>query len=207
MGYYLCVQCAARLPVLQGPLCPHCGQPQSSGILCPSCAAKPSAMSSIRSTFRFEGAVRQAIHELKYRNLRAIAPTLATYLVAHLSQGTDVHDVVVPVPLHPQRMRLRGYNQAELLAREIGTAQGLLVSACSLRRTRAGASQARTSDMRERQRNVVDAFTCTDASISGKRILLIDDVCTTGATLEACAAALRAAGASDVSGLTVAREV
>jgi competence protein ComFC len=207
IGEYLCVECSARLPVLHGPLCPHCGQPQSSGIICPSCAGKPSALSSVRSVFRFEGTVRHAIHELKYRNLRAIAPTLATYLTEHVSTLTTTYDVVIPVPLHPKRLNRRGYNQAELLAREIAEARGVSLSASALRRTRAGESQARTGSMSERHQNVMGAFACTDTSMSGKQVLLIDDVCTTGATLEACAAALRAAGASTVSGLTVAREV
>ena len=151
--------------------------------------------------------MRHAIHELKYHNLRAIAPTLAAYLVAYASETNTVCDLIVPVPLHPQRKHRRGYNQAQLLAHEIGEATGMPLSIRSLRRTKAGTSQARTGSMSERRRNVADAFSCTDASISGKRILLIDDVCTTGATLEACAVALCAAGASDVSGLTVAREV
>ena len=207
IGEYICVECSAHLPVLHGPLCPHCGQPQSSVIICPSCAGKPSALSSVRSVFRFEGAVRHAIHELKYRNLRAIAPTLAAYLAEHLSTLTTTYDVVIPVPLHPKRLNRRGYNQAELLAREVAETRGMSLSASALRRTKAGESQARTGSISERLHNVVDAFSCTDTSISGKRILLIDDVCTTGATLEACAAALSAAGASQISGLTVAREV
>jgi len=151
--------------------------------------------------------VRHAIHELKYRNLRAIAPTLAAYLAEHLSTLTTTYDVVIPVPLHPKRLNRRGYNQAELLAREVAETRGMSLSASALRRTKAGESQARTGSISERLHNVVDAFSCTDTSISGKRILLIDDVCTTGATLEACAAALSAAGASQISGLTVAREV
>ena len=207
IGDYICVTCAAHMPLLHGPICPHCGQPQASGILCPLCAGQLSSISSIRSVFRFEGIVRAAIHELKYRNLRAIVPTLAAYLGAYALENGTLADFVVPVPLHPQRQRRRGYNQAELLARELGYAQGTPAAVSSLKRTGGGASQVRTGSMSERRRNVADAFTCMDASFSGKRILLVDDVCTTGATLEACAVALRAAGASDVYGLTVAREV
>lgn len=207
IGDYICARCAAHLPVLDGPLCPRCGQPQVSGMLCPSCAAKLSPVSSIRSVFRFDGAVRNAVHELKYHNLRAIAPTLAAYLTEYARQREVVADVIVPVPLHPQRLRRRGYNQSGLLARALAESLATPVFMNSLKRSGVQASQARTSTMTERLRNVAGAFTCADASFSDKRILLIDDVCTTGATLEACAVALRAAGASDVFGLTVAREV
>ena len=207
IGDYICARCAVHLPVLEGPLCPRCGQPQTSEILCPSCAAKLSPVSSIRSVFRFEGVVRNAVYELKYHNLRAIAPTLAAYLTEYARQREVVADVIVPVPLHPQRRRRRGYNQSELLARALAQSLAAPVSINSLKRTGGQASQVRTRSMAERLRNVADAFTCTDASFSDKRILLIDDVCTTGATLEACAVALRSAGASDVLGLTVAREV
>ena len=158
IGEYICVDCAAHLQFLHGPLCPRCGQPQSSGMLCPSCAACESTISSVRSVFRFEGVVRHAIHELKYHNLRAIAPTLAAYLVAYASETNTVCDLIVPVPLHPQRKHRRGYNQAELLAHEIGEATGMPLSIRSLRRTKAGTSQARTGSMSERWRNVADAF-------------------------------------------------
>ena len=207
IGEYICAECAAHLPFLYGPLCPHCGQPQASGMLCSSCASTLSSLSSVRSIFRFEGTVRNAVHALKYHNLRAIAPTLAANLAGDATEITAMADLLVPVPLHPQRERLRGYNQSELLAREVGVVTGVPLSARSLRRNKASVSQARSRNLEERRRNVADAFTCADESVSDKRILLIDDVCTTGATLEACAAALRAAGASAVSGLTVAREV
>ncbi len=151
--------------------------------------------------------MRSAIHDLKYHNLRAIAPILAGYLVGFVTEMNATYDLIVPVPLHPQRQLQRGFNQAELLARRIGMATSIPVSARSVRRVKKGASQARSGSINERRNNVSGAFICTDASVSGKRILLIDDVCTTGATLEACALALRTAGATDVSGLTVAREV
>lgn len=207
IGDFICARCARTLPFLNGPICPRCGQPQASGMLCPSCAALPGAASSIRSVFRFEGIVRSAIHELKYRNLRAIAPTLSTYLATYASDHGMSADVIVPIPLHPARRRRRGYNQAELLARGISEVLNIPVAAGAVTRRGEQTSQVRTRDVEERRRNVASAFTCTDESFSGKRILMVDDVCTTGATLEACAAALRASGALDVCGLTVAREV
>jgi ComF family protein len=203
----VCPACSARLPWLDGPLCPHCGQPQASGILCPSCASRTSSIAAIRSVFRFEGVARVAVHELKYRNVRAIAPTLASYLVGYRMDGIFEPDVLVPVPMHPRRQRRRGYNQSELLARNLGRARGLPVDTSSLKRIDAGRSQVRAASSRERRLNVTEAFACAKASFSDKRVLLVDDVCTTGATLEACAVALRVAGAMQVVGLTVAREI
>jgi len=115
--------------------------------------------------------------------------------------------MIVPVPLHPSRRRRRGYNQAELLAVALGRELGTPVNPGALVRTGGETSQARTHDVKERRRNVSSAFVCTDESCVDKRILIVDDVCTTGATLEACATALRSAGAAEVFGLTVAREV
>ncbi len=192
---------------LVGPICPRCGQPQISGILCPACAQSSSSVSTIRSVFRFEGTVREAIHELKYRNLRAIAPTLAGFLSSHLSEQSDLPDAIVPVPLHPTSYKRRGYNQAALLAHELGRHHRLPVLPKCLRRTGAGSSQVRTRNVDERRRNVQNAFEYTGRPLEAARITLIDDVCTTGATLEACATALRGAGAIDVNALTVAREV
>lgn len=207
IGSYLCDRCRARLSVLSGPLCPHCGRPQPSGILCPSCARGHFAISAIRSVFRFDGVARRAIIELKYHNLRAIAPTLSAYLAARLRDEDFAPELIVPVPLHPKRLRRRGYNQSALLARELGVLRGICVSEHSLTRTRDGDSQVRTRTAEARRDNVAGAFACTDAAVSGKRILVVDDVCTTGATLEACASVLRDAGSTEVRGLTVAREV
>jgi len=157
--------------------------------------------------FRFDGVARRAIIELKYHNLRAIAPTLSAYLAARLRDEDFEPELIVPVPLHPKRLRRRGYNQSALLARELGVLRGIGVSERSLTRTRDSDSQVRTRTAEARKDNVAGAFACTDAAVSGKRILVVDDVCTTGATLEACASALRDAGSTEVRGLTVAREV
>ncbi len=203
----MCAHCESQLPWIFPPLCPRCGRPQASGILCPTCAQTTSAISVIRSPLRFEGVARRAIHELKYRNLRAIAPTLATYIVRNLRDAGYEPDIIVPVPLHPRRARRRGYNQSFLLAREVAKETCTPVSADALARVKEGASQVHTTSIEERRQNVSGAFACNEATVSGKRILVIDDVCTTGATLESCAAALRSAGAFDVWGLTVAREV
>ena len=113
----------------------------------------------------------------------------------------------MPVPLHHKRQRERGYNQSRLLARELGRFTNLPVVDDCLTRRRATPPQTRTSTVDERRSNVADAFACGDQRLREKQVLLIDDVATSGATLNACAAALKAAGATSVWALTLAMEV
>ena len=115
-------------------------------------------------------------------------------------------DAVVPVPLHPKRLRERGYNQAELLAREVAKTLDLPMEANAVERVSHGPPQARSRALEERGASVQGAFEAR-ARVDGRRILLVDDVCTTGATLDACAQALKAGGAACVWGLTFAREL
>jgi ComF family protein len=189
------------------PLCPRCGRPQASGIVCPRCWQRPTEIDGIRSPFRFDEVIRKAIHELKYRNLRAISTRLAELLADYLNENPLPGEALVGVPLHPRRLRERGYNQSGLLARELGKRIGLPVIEDCLIRVKQAQPQVRAADVEERRSNVADAFACRDDSVSGKRIILIDDVCTSGATLESCAAALKSKGATSVWGLTLAMEI
>ena len=189
------------------PFCPRCGRPQASGIVCPGCWQRPTEIDGIRSPFRFDEVIRKAIHELKYRNLRAIAPRLAELLADYLDESPLPREVLVGVPLHPRRLRERGYNQSSLLAKELGKRIGLPVIEDCLIRVKQAQPQVKAVDVEERRRNVADAFVCRDERVKGKRIVLIDDVCTSGATLESCAAALKRKGATSVWGLTLAREI
>ncbi|MBI4233214.1 MAG: ComF family protein [Chloroflexi bacterium] len=152
-----------------------------------------------------EGAIREAVHRLKYSNLRAIAPALAGLLAEHLQAHPVPADLIVPVPLHPRRERQRGFNQAALLAKEAGRRLRLPLVERALARVRDSPPQARSASREERRANVQGAFMARQG-FQGRCVLLVDDVCTTGATLEACAGALRNAGASSIWALTLARE-
>ena len=176
-------------------------------MLCPSCVSWRAELDGIRSPFRFDGVIRQAILEMKYRNLRALAPTLAQLLSDYLMADPIPGEVLVPVPLHPKRLRERGYNQSSLMARELGKLTKLPVVEDCLVRERYTPPQARTATVSERQSNVAHAFICRDQRLRDKQVLLIDDVSTSGATLDACAAALKATFAKSVWGLTLAREI
>ncbi|MBU0704792.1 MAG: ComF family protein [Chloroflexi bacterium] len=144
------------------------------------------------------------MHWLKYRGRTALADPLGGLMAECWMQYPIPADVVVPVPLHADRLRERGYNQAALLAREMARRAGLVMEEQTLTRQRSTSPQTEL-DAKQRRQNVHDAFRCSNDGLAGKQVLLIDDVCTTGATLEACAMALCAGGARGVQALTLAR--
>ncbi len=150
--------------------------------------------------------MRQAIHSLKYGNVKALAAPLAQLMEEYLAGNPLPGDVLISVPLHPRRLRQRGYNQSSLLARELAKLCSLPLAEGLLVRVHNTPPQTGTRSALERQINVANAFSCR-GELEGKDILLIDDVCTSGATLDSCAAALKGAGAASVWGLTLAREV
>jgi len=147
--------------------------------------------------------LREAIHRFKYQNMRGLAEPLGELLASYVVEHSLPASVLVPVPLHPARLAERGYNQAALLAREMGRRLDLPVVENSLLRVRATRQQVGLN-AEERQANVAGAFACRDAQLAGQQVLLIDDVYTTGATLTACGAALAAIGAASIWGLTLA---
>ena len=207
-GNFLCVSCENSLSRIEAPICLKCGRPQTnSGILCSSCANWQADIDGIRSPFQFEGVIRKAVHEFKYNNLHAITGRLARLLSDYLNANLLNYDVVAPVPLHSRRLKERGYNQSALLAKELGRLTGKTVNERSLIRTHYNLPQAKTSNVEQRRQNVVGVFACQNDELRHKHVLLIDDVSTSGATLNACASVLKAAGAKSVWGLTLAREI
>lgn len=206
-GSFICSSCLKSLSRITPPLCPQCGRHQASGLLCPQCVSWHAEIDGIRSPFQFDGVMRQAIHQLKYQNLRALVEPLAILLRDYFDNNFLPADTLVPVPLHPRRIRERGYNQSVLLARELGKLINLPVVVDCLTRRQHTPPQARTPTVEERRTNVSGAFTCRGQWLRDKQVLLIDDVATSGATLDACAAILKAQGATSVWGLVVAREI
>jgi ComF family protein len=206
-GELLCQTCQKHLSRITPPICPKCGRPQTSDILCPGCVSSHTNLEGIRSPFKFDGLVREAVHQLKYKNLRILAPPLAAFLIDYLDRNPLLFQVLVPVPLHPHRLRERGYNQSFLLARELSQYFKIPLIDDTLIRIKYLSPQARTGSLQERLNNVKQAFSCRNSRLRDEKILLIDDVSTSGATLEACASVLKSAGASSVWGLTLAREI
>ncbi len=204
---FLCAKCCASLPRIVPPICRRCGAPLKTGDLCARCQEAKPDLDGIRSLVRFEGLARQAIHSLKYRHFKALAGPLGALLADYLEGNPLPADVIMPVPLHPRRLRERGYNQSALVAQELSRRTGITFVESALLKTKYTPPQARSTDATERRSNVQGAFVYKGASLAGKHVLLVDDVCTTGATLEACASPLKAQGTASVWALTLAREV
>lgn len=204
VGELLCAECVGQIPLVDFPVCARCGDTVVAEGLCAQCRVAPLQIDCIRSVAYFEGVLRKAVHWLKYRGRTALAEPLGALMVAYWEQYPMPVDSVVPVPLHPARLRERGFNQAALLAREMARQVGLVVDVRTLTRRRATASQVGLNAV-QRKENVRGAFGCSEGSLVGRRVLLVDDVCTTGSTLEACALALKRGGARSVRALTLAR--
>ena len=203
-GGIICRYCADDLKQLSPPYCRVCAAPGVDGV-CRWCLEYPRGFESLRSPYRFEGPVREAIHALKYRGVRAASETLGELMTQHLKRNAVRNDTLVPVPLHPSRLRNRGYNQSALLARHVGRNLDLPVREDVLVRVRNAPPQVETRTRDERRTNVGGNFAC-DVDLSGLTVLLLDDIATTGSTLSECASALREAGASRVYALTLARD-
>lgn len=189
---------------LREPLCRRCGRELEYPRQPCGCRGRLRALSSLRSAAAYEGPLERAIQRFKYDGWRFLAPALAGLLADRLAVDGAPSAYLLAVPLHSHRGRERGYNQAQLLARELGRRCGLSFPGGSLARIRDTPSQVGL-DRAQRRANVAQAFAWQGPPLGGAPVLLVDDVATTGATLEACAAALRQAEAGIVTGLTVAR--
>ncbi|HKZ50879.1 MAG TPA: ComF family protein [Dehalococcoidia bacterium] len=210
-GSLLCGPCREALPRALPPRCALCWRVNTTGYdeVCPSCREARPAFEGARAPYCYEGPVRQLLWALKYEFVTALAAPLATLMAQYLEEQrlpAPDFDLLAAVPLHPRRRRERGYNQAALLARDLSRLLGCPWDDAMLRRAKAGPPQARSASIEERQRNVVGAFVADAQRAPGRRVLLIDDVMTSGATLNACARALKDAGAASVWALTIARD-
>jgi ComF family protein len=203
-GSLWCAACQAAIQPIEPPWCEKCGEPFVTDRLCVNCRHHPLMIDQIRSIALFDGVLRQAIHRFKYERLAGMAEPFGSILADYWCAAQLTADWLIPVPLHPSRERDRGYNQSELLARQLARRVNVPVSGKGLRRTRATAVQM-TLNAAERRQNVAGAFECVEARVRGARVVIIDDVGTTGATLDACAQAVLKAGAVSVMGLTLAR--
>jgi ComF family protein len=205
-GTWFCEECLGVVPRVEPPFCIRCGGAveRSTSRLCARCRTAPLKIDRIRSAVYFEGTLRDAVHKFKYNGVTALAKPLGDLLAEYWSRHPVPVDVLVPVPLHKNRLRKRGFNQAGLLAQQLSKQADLAMNEHTLVRQRATASQIDLGT-EERKTNVRGAFRCTTGALANRRVLLIDDVCTTGSTLEACAVALKDGGTRSVEALTLAR--
>ncbi|MEW6325889.1 MAG: ComF family protein, partial [Nitrospirota bacterium] len=208
---YFCADCWAHMVRLAEPWCSRCGLPfpsavaraQSPGHQCANCRARSPDFDLARAAVAYEGVAAAALRLFKYQRRRALARPLAE-LIDPLPGELGRVDAVLPVPLHVERLREREFNQALALAQALSRRTGWPVWWDLLERTRATPAQVGL-DAVERRRNVKGAFAARDpARLEGKRVVLVDDVLTTGSTLNECARTLKRAGAVSVAVLTIA---
>ncbi len=208
---YLCEPCAAKAPRIKSPFCYTCSEPFDGAITetfsCANCAHRVLHFEAAVAVYRSRGVVRKLMHDFKYQHHLYLRHPVADWLVETLDDPRlkgRRFDRVIPVPLHPARKRERGFNQAELLA-ELFAARAGLPMKSDLERIRYTTTQT-AFDRAERMENLRDAFRLRKkADVRGLRVLLIDDVLTTGSTLSECARVLRANGAISVHAATAAR--
>src|SRR5579859_5241527 len=207
-GHLLCSPCRQKIQPLASPRCQHCNGPLSPTGSCQQCRYHLLRLSGLRAASLYQEPLRSCIHSLKYQGSTRLAEPLGLLLAeVYLTSGIQA-DIITPVPLHHERQRQRGFNQARLLAEVCAARLDIPLQDTLLIRSRPTLAQVQLP-ANQRQRNVAGAFLCTPTlpagALRGRQLVLIDDVCTTGATLEACAAPLFAAGARSVWGLVLAR--
>ncbi len=203
-GSRWCEDCQRGVHFLSGSVCDACGIPVESAGLCLDCQRARPRFNVLRSWSVFDAPVRNALHRLKYRNDMGLGDSLAAQMVEFVRGLNWQVDMIAPVPLGRKRLQERGYNQVGLIARPLAMAMQIDFVPDALERARETRSQVGLTRP-ERRENVQNAFRANRARVEKRRILLMDDVATTGSTLSSCAEAFYAAGVQDVFALTVSR--
>ncbi len=204
-GCSLCSKCKNDINYISGKICQICGGSlsQNAGI-CDECQLKPPAFDCARSLSHYGGIIRECIHALKYQNNRALGNYFAELLMPIIEKEGWLIDTVIPVPLSQERLKERGYNQAAAIAHPLALFLACPYQPFGLQQVRDTRSQVGLT-AEGRRLNVIDAFKAVPELVFQKNILLVDDVMTTGATLESCASALKNAGSGKVFCITIAR--
>jgi ComF family protein len=205
IGFLLCMDCYGRIQWIKEPICPKCGRVLADKKpLCHVCQIRPLPLKQIRAATLFEDPISQTIHNFKYNGHFALAEPLAKLMGEAWAKWQTPVNLILPIPLHKKRQKDRGYNQSTLLAEHFARQQNLEVRKDILQRIKNTPPQVNLNAI-GRQENMRQAFTVKTHNIVDQNILLIDDVCTTGATMASAAEVLLSAGAKSVSGYCVAR--
>ncbi len=199
-GSVLCPGCLADLPRLTGPRCPSCALPTPLGETCGGCLKHPPAFDATRAVFQYGYPLDALLQHYKYGQDLQLAGFLAEQLTSQIDTRPDL---VIPMPLHPRRLKERGYNQAGEIAKRLAKQLDLPVTLTACTRAKDAPPQA-SLPLKERRKNIRGAFECR-ADLSSKRIALVDDVMTTGASLSELAKVVKKAGAVEVGAWVVAR--
>ena len=197
-----CEACDASLPYLNTPHCPICALPTLQGETCGRCLSDPPAFAHTTTVFSYTFPLDKLIQAMKFGEQLALANTFAEKL-AHRTTPHNLPDYVIAMPLHPNKLRERGFNQSLLLAKKISHELNIKLLPNACQRVRDTLAQS-SLKWKERDKNVRDAFRC-EVDLTGKRIAVVDDVMTTGASLNALAKVIKKAGATEISAWVIAR--
>jgi ComF family protein len=210
----LCPDCWRQISFIEGPSCFACGLPfdidPGGETVCAACHAKPPRFDQACSVMRYDEASKRLVLALKWADRLDLSPAFARWMERTGRSLLEDSDLIVPVPLHRWRLWRRRYNQAAVIAQMLARASGRPYAPTLLQRLRATPSQGKMTSAKARRRNMLGAFAVPKsrrAEVKGRTVLLVDDVLTTGATLDACARSLKRAGAARVLALTLARVV
>ena len=199
VGFILCDDCKADISWLAPPICSLCGKPKPTPMIeCRQCRISSPPLKQIRAATIYRGPVAKVLQRMKYEGYFGLSEELAELMLEAWPRWEHPLDLVVPIPLHPERKRKRGYNQAELLVKALSDQIGWQTDSRALVRRKSTKPQVGLSGT-ERYENVSGAFRVEQDVFKDRRVLLVDDVCTTGATLAAAADTLLTAGAHSVT--------
>jgi ComF family protein len=201
-----CADCQQKLIPVPEPVCEVCGEPQISVKTCDRCLTARPAFAALRSCVVFKEPIRPALHKLKYRREVGLGEALAWNVAVFIDKLGWWADAITPIPLSEQRFAERGYNQVDLIAHPLARLMRWQYLPGALRRSRHTRSQVGLS-ANERRDNVSGAFLAKSQLVTGKTVLLVDDVATTGATLDSASHSLIEAGAVKVYALTFAKAI
>lgn len=201
---YLCANCKSLFVPIADPFCLRCGHPKKNSSVstqssCISCRGKEFYFENHRAAFAYEEVVREMVLNIKFRSKRQVAQGLG-WLFADVCKNWNIKgDYIVPIPLHPSKKRMRGFNQATLLAQPIGSVCGIPVANNMMLRIKKTPPQSGLSAL-AREQNLSNAFRCNNKkyNVAGKTIILIDDIFTSGATINACAKCLLESNAAKI---------
>ena len=204
MGSQWCLDCQKRVPRIQKPFCELCGIPTKGMPVCDRCKMNPPVYRFMRSWAVFESPVQNALHTMKYRRNMAIGDAIARQMAGFVQALELDVDMLIPIPLGRKRLKERGYNQVALVARPLAYDLGLQYAPQALEKIRDTRSQVGL-DVAQRRENVSKAYQAVSTLVDQRSILLMDDVATTGSTIQSSTEALLAAGAREVYAITIAR--
>lgn len=218
-GYSICEDCFKTIELIDKPYCKKCNKPllisvdlfrQEQNIFCVDCKKKKYSFEFARSVGRYDGVLKECIHLFKYYGEKELAKPLGKLLIDYLTKNEEFReliDLIIPVPLHKNDLRKRGFNQSVLLAKIIGNYFSIPVKEEVLIKKRLTPSQVNLSK-KERDKNIFKAFFINESKeVKEKNILILDDIFTTGSTVEECAKELKKAGTKNIFVLTLARSV